>query len=140
MLRSTNTVAGTIPKTYAELLKLHLPRPINDDADLDNANEIVERLAVLKHPTRDQRDYLEVLTTLVEKYEDEHHEIDVSHLAPVDRLKFLLESNDMNASDLGRLLGQRELGPKILNGTRELSKSHIRKLVQRFQVSADTFL
>jgi antitoxin component HigA of HigAB toxin-antitoxin module len=46
----------------------------------------------------------------------------------------------MNASDLGRLLGQRELGPKILNGARSLSKRHIRKLSEYFGVTADTFL
>jgi antitoxin component HigA of HigAB toxin-antitoxin module len=102
--------------------------------------EIVDRLAVLKRPTRDQRDYLELLSTLIEKYEDDCHVIDVSHLTPLDRLKFLLEANDMNASDLGRLLGQRELGPKLLNGSRELSKAHMRKLMERFGVSADTFL
>ena len=36
----------------------------------------------------------------------------------------------MSASDLGRLLGQRELGPKIVSGARELSKENIRKLMR----------
>jgi antitoxin component HigA of HigAB toxin-antitoxin module len=41
----------------------------------------------------------------------------------------------MNASDIGRLLGDRSLGPKILNGDRALSKSHIKILAQHFNVS-----
>ncbi len=131
---------GPIPKTYSELAALHMPRPIHDEADLDNIIEIVDRLAVLKRPTRDQRDYLELLTTLVEKYEQDHHPIDTSHLTPLDRLKFLLDGHGMNASDLGRLLGQREVGSKILSGSRALSKTHIRKLTEHFGVSADTFL
>ena len=44
----------------------------------------------------------------------------------MDLLKHLLEQRRQTASDLGRLLGDRALGAKILNGTRELSKAHIR--------------
>ena len=133
-------VREPIPRSYAELLALHMPRPINDEADLENAIEIVDRLAVLKRPTRDQRDYLELLTTLIEKYEEDNEPIDTSALTPLDRVKFLLDSHDMSASDLGRLLGQRELGPKIVSGARELSKANIRKLMRHFGVSADTFI
>ena len=50
-----------VPKVYAELVALHMPRPINDDTELENTTEIVERLALLKRPNRDQRDYLELL-------------------------------------------------------------------------------
>jgi antitoxin component HigA of HigAB toxin-antitoxin module len=58
----------------------------------------------------------------------------------LDLLKFLLEENSMNASDLGRLLGNRQLGSAVLRGNRQLSKTHIRKLCERFRVSADLFL
>lgn len=136
----TQLVREPIPKSYAELVSLHMPRPINDDAELENTIEIVDRLAVLKRPTLDQRDYLELLTTLIEKYEEENEPIDTRHLKPLDRLKFLLDSHDMSASDLGRLLGQRELGSKIVSGARDLSKANIRKLMRHFGVSADTFI
>ena len=129
-----------IPKTYSKFAAIHMPRPIHDEAELDNIIEIVDRLAVLKRPTRDQRDYFELLTTLVEKYEQDYHPIDTSHLTPLDRLRFLPDGRGMNASDLGRLLGQREVGSKILSGSRALSKTHIRKLMEHFGVSADTFL
>ena len=51
-----------------------------------------------------------------------------------------MAARDTNASDLGRLLGERSLGPKILSGQRELSKAHIRKLADHFGVSAGLFL
>jgi len=41
----------------------------------------------------------------------------------------------MNASDLGRLLGDRAIGAKVMSGSRELSKSHIKVLADRFAVS-----
>jgi HTH-type transcriptional regulator/antitoxin HigA len=140
MRKLDSSTHDAIPKTYAELVGLHMPRPINDDTELENTTEIVERLAVLKRPNRDQRDYLELLTTLIEKYEQDRYPIDTMHLTVLDRLKFLLDAREMNASDLGRVLGQRELGPKILNGARSLSKAHIRKLSEYFGVTADTFL
>lgn len=46
----------------------------------------------------------------------------------------------MNASDLGKLLGDRSLGSRILNGQRGLSKNHIRILAGHFSVSPALFL
>jgi len=60
----------------------------------------------------------------------------------VDALKVLLEANDMSASDLSNLLGDRSrsLGSRVLRGERELSKAHIRALCERFAVSAELFV
>jgi antitoxin component HigA of HigAB toxin-antitoxin module len=43
-------------------------------------------------------------------------------------------------AELGRLLGNRALASLILNGHRQLSKSHIRKLADYFKVSPALFL
>lgn len=55
-------------------------------------------------------------------------------------LNHLMDANDMNASDLGRLLGHRELGSKILRGEREISKSHAASLGEHFGLPPETFL
>jgi HTH-type transcriptional regulator/antitoxin HigA len=102
--------------------------------------EVVDRLAVLEHPSKDQVDYLETLSTLVAAYEDAHHPIDVSRLGPLETLRFLLQERGLSASDLGRILGQRQLGSAILRGRRQLSKTHIRKLADYFGVSPGVFL
>ncbi len=137
---STAMLRRQMPKTYPELVKLMPPRTIHDDIDLTNVTEIVDRLAVLDHPTRDQADYLETLSTLVAAYEDVHHPIDVSRLGPLETLTFLLKERGLSASDLGRILGQRQLGSAILGGRRQLSKTHIRKLAAYFGVSPGVFL
>jgi HTH-type transcriptional regulator/antitoxin HigA len=116
------------------------PRTIHDDVDLKNVTEIIDRLAVLDHPTKDQTDYLETLSTLVAAYENAHHPIDVSQLAPLETLKFLLKEHGLNASDLGRILGQRQLGSAILRGDRQLSKNHILKLAAHFGVSPNVWV
>jgi HTH-type transcriptional regulator/antitoxin HigA len=64
----------------------------------------------------------------------------VGSLTPIENLRFLLDKNGLPASDLGRLLGHRELGSKILKHRRQLTLDHIRKLADRFHVSPATFI
>lgn len=130
----------TLPKTFAELCAFHPPRPIKDRVDHDDAVELVDRLTALARPTRDQADYLDTLTLLVEAWEAD---LDPGpELHGIAALRWLLEENDMSAADLSRLLGDktRSLGGRLLRGERELSKSHLKKLCERFAVSADLFL
>jgi HTH-type transcriptional regulator/antitoxin HigA len=128
-----------LPKTFDELNRVLPLRPIHDDVDLANAQEIMDVLVVVAKPTRDQADYLESLTTLVESYESRDR-IETNDVNPVEALKALLEANEMSGSDLGRILGNRELGPAILRGDRQLSKAHIVKLCARFKVGPQLFL
>lgn len=131
---------GKLPKSFAELVRVFPPQAIHDGIGYANTQEMIDRLTSLSKLTPGQAEYLETLTILFEAYEQEQEQIDTSSLSPLDTLRFLLESNDMNASDLGRLVGSRELGAKILNGTRQLSKAHIRLLADRFHVDAGLFL
>jgi HTH-type transcriptional regulator/antitoxin HigA len=128
-----------MPKSFDGLCRMLPPRPIHSETDYDNAIEMLDSLVGFDlNP--DQEDYLIVLTTLVGEYEDEHYAIDSSDATGLPALKYLLEQNNMTASDLGLLLGNRSLGSKILRGERQLSKTHIRKLAERFKVDAGLFL
>jgi HTH-type transcriptional regulator/antitoxin HigA len=127
-------------RTFAELTALRPLRPIRNESDLDRAQSVADRLAVLNRRTRDQEDYIETLSLLIEAYEDLHHPIDTADIEPIDALRFLMNSHGMNASDLGRLLGNRSLGAAILRGQRQLSKTHIAVLCQQFAVSPSLFL
>ena len=129
-----------LPETFDALNAMHPLRPINDDVDLANAQELVDALAVLKKRTKDQEDYLETLSTLIEKYEAEQGVFDDNDVSVIDVLKTLMQGHDMSASDLGRLLGNRELGAAILRGDRQLSKAHMIKLAEHFAVSPALFL
>jgi antitoxin component HigA of HigAB toxin-antitoxin module len=140
MARTTRSIRGRLPETFEQLCVLHWPRPIHDDVDLENAQEIVDRLAIMGKLSAGQEDYLETVTTLIEKYESDRWAVDSSGLDPIDTLKYLMEGRQMTASDVGRLLGERTLGSKILSGQRQLSKSHIQRLCRHFAVGADVFL
>ena len=69
MHRIRTTVPSTLPTTFEELCRLHWPRPIHDTAEYGSTAEIVDRLALLPSRTADQDDYLEALSTLLEKYD-----------------------------------------------------------------------
>lgn len=129
-----------LPLEYKDLVEMHVPRPISDDIGLENATEFVDRLAVLDNPTKDQSDYLHVLATIIEEYENEHYQIDLARMTALDVLKHLVRESGMSAAALGRLLGNVSLGSAILRGERKLSKAHIAALRQHFKVSADLFL
>jgi HTH-type transcriptional regulator/antitoxin HigA len=128
-----------LPKTYRELVKLLLPRPIHDAVELRSAFAVIDRMAGFKL-NADQEDYLEAISTFVEAYEAAQFRADDARLAPLDALKALLTEHKMNASDLGRLLGNRTLGAAILSGRRALSKTHVRKLAEHFKVDPGLLL
>jgi len=134
---STNTRA--IPTSFLGLQKgLFILRPIHSKTDYKKAMRIASDLASRVHLTREQSDYLEVLTSNIKAYEDKRFE-GRKH-APLDILKFLVSENGMSGSDLGRVLGNRTLGPAILRGVRSLSKAHIRRIANHFSVEPGLFL
>jgi HTH-type transcriptional regulator/antitoxin HigA len=128
-----------LPKTYRELCGLLMPRKIHDEAELEAAQEIMDALAVQPARTPDQDDYLETLAELVEAYEDQA--VKFSKRPGLETLKFLLMENRLTASDLSRLLGTDiSLGYRILDGERNLTTRHIKKLARHFHVGPEVFL
>jgi HTH-type transcriptional regulator / antitoxin HigA len=130
-MKTKTLTHGKIPKNYGELAKLFIPRPLHDEVDYRNALRVLDAMAGFKM-NADQEDYFDAIATFVEKYEAEHHAIDGSKMTPVQLIRSLIEEHEMSESDLGRLLGDRSLGHRILSGERELSKVHIRILAQHF--------
>jgi HTH-type transcriptional regulator/antitoxin HigA len=134
------STTGDLPSRFTDLVARMPPHVIRDEADYDNVIEFMDRLLARPKLSKGQTDFFETWTVLIGAYEDEHHAIDISDISGLDSLKYLLEQNNMNASDLGNLLGNRSLGSKILRGERELSKTHLKVLAERFKVDAGLFL
>lgn len=131
-----------MPTDYDALVRnVYTLRPIHDGVEYGNVGEILDVLAVNEgRLSRDQRDFLEALTALVEQYDRAQKPLCASPMRGLKALKFLLKENRMNGSDLGRLLGHRTLGSAILRGNRNLTVSHIQTLAKRFKVDASLFL
>ncbi len=139
----TSSLPAKMPTSFNELNALHALRPINDQIDLTNAQEIMERLAVLTRRSKDQNDYLETLILLTEAYEagEIADALDHSKSSGVDALKYLMQARDMKQAALVNLL---KVGPSaasmILSGDRPITANHARKLAKHFGLSPATFL
>jgi HTH-type transcriptional regulator/antitoxin HigA len=127
-----------IPTTLLGLQKkFFVLRPIRNKTDYQEALAVATELASRTDLTSEQADYLDVLTKVIADYEEKHFEM--SKYSPQEILEFLVKENQMSGSDLGRILGNRTLGPSLLRGKRSLSKTHIKKLADYFSVSPALF-
>ena len=130
---------NNIPDSFIGLQEALVPlRPIRTKAQYNAALRVAGPLAAREDLTQAQSDYLETLSANVEAYEQRRFPI--RRQDPVDVLAFLLEENGLTGSDLGRILGHRALGSKILNRKRGLSVNHIRTLADYFAVNPALFL
>ena len=129
-----------LPKDYAALCCVFLPRPIRDGVDYANVAEVTDAMALWPDDfTKDQADYFEMLCSLMEEYDKEN--VKWPKLGARDMLKHLLDEHDLGAADLSRILGgSRNLGAMILRGERNLTLTHVRKLAAHFKVSAELFI
>ena len=128
-----------LPASYSRLAALYPPRPIRHETELQAATSMIDAMA--GHAlTPDQDDYLDLISTLVSNYEEQTRTIHAKSVTPLEALKLLLEEAGMSASELGRLLGSRDLGSKILRGQRGLSLRHIVVLSDYFAVNPELFL
>ncbi len=82
----------------------------------------------------------DTLSTLVEAYEDEHHAINSGNLTPIEALKYLMEEHAMTASDIGKLLGERTLGSKLLRGQRKIGLEYAKTPAKKSAVDISLFL
>src|SRR5579863_1191697 len=99
---------------------------------------ILETLVIAKKKTQAQQDTIDLLTLLIEKWDQEHNTF--SEADPVELLDFLMKENKMKAIDLARELEiSKSLLSDILHYRRGLSREVIRKLASRFKVSQELF-
>jgi HTH-type transcriptional regulator/antitoxin HigA len=137
--QQVNNHTAHVPDDFLDLQReLFELRPIHNKTDYHKAISVAEEISSLEKLTSGQNDYLEILTKIIADYEEKHFEM--SKHTPQEILKFLVEENKMSGSDLGRILGNRTLGPALLRGDRSLSKTNIKKLADYFSVNPALFL
>lgn len=129
-----------LPRTFDALCRSHPLRPIHDRLERDNATEIIDAMAGRKL-NRDQADYLDALSTLLDAYESTHDPVDTLDVSGPDLLRSLMEANDMTTTDVADVLGvERSLVSHILAGRRALTWPHAKALAERFALSAEAFM
>ena len=87
-------------------------RPIKTEHDYTNSLNQIESL-MDANPNTPQMDELEVLTTLVEAYEEQHYKIESPD--PIEAIKFRMEQDGLKQKDLITIVGSKSRVSEILN-------------------------
>jgi HTH-type transcriptional regulator/antitoxin HigA len=112
-------------------------KPIRNDADHGAALREIERLWGAKEGTP-EGDRLDVLTTLVEAYEDKHFPMDAPD--PIEAIKFRLGQQGLDHRALVGVIGGRSRIYEVMHRKRRLSLEMIRRLNQRFGIPAEVLI
>ena len=111
---------------------------IKTDAQYNKYCDTLETLVESNRRTKTIQDEIELLTLLIENYDDIHNSF--NDVNPVVLLKGLMKEHKMKAVDLARLLQVSEgLISDILHYKKGLSKDTIRMLAERFKLNQDAF-
>ena len=111
--------------------------PIRNEEDYESAlsrlGEIFQ--AESGTPEGDERD---VLSDLVELYEDRHHPIDPPN--PISAIEFRMDQQGLTRRDLIPYIGSRAKVSEVLSGKRDITMSMARALNRHLGIAADVLL
>ena len=129
------------PAKYGKLLSKTLPKRIETDVEFDHFVGVMEGLSrAIAHgeASPEEQTLHSLLSTLVKEYDDRVYTLPPGD--PLRLLRYLIEQRGLRPADLTPIFGARSITSLVLNGKRELSKTHIRKLAEFFHVSPTVFL
>ena len=112
-------------------------RPIKTEKDYDLALERVNTLFDAR-PNTNEGDELDILVTLIEKYEQIHYPIPEPD--PIEAIKFMMEQNGLTDADLGVILNSRSRVSEIFKRKRALTIRQIRLLTESLHIPASTLI
>jgi HTH-type transcriptional regulator/antitoxin HigA len=134
-----NSVLEVDPKRYGRLLARKLPAVIRSEGENDRLiGELEELDRRHEELTPEEREYAELLTVLVEAFEEANYSLVGS--TPDSRLRSLMEEHDLRQRDLLGVFGSRGIASEVVSGKRAVSKAQAKKLAALFHVPADLFL
>jgi HTH-type transcriptional regulator/antitoxin HigA len=131
---------GVDSKRYGRLLVKFAPKVIETEAENVAALAIVERLMEKgeRNLTRDEAVMLDLLSALIENFEDKAYPI--RDAEPKDVLLDLMEHRNLRATDIAPIVGSRAKASEILSGKRAISKEQARRLGEFFRISPAAFI
>jgi HTH-type transcriptional regulator/antitoxin HigA len=111
--------------------------PIKTEKDYDLALARVNTLFDAK-PNTNEGDELDILVTLIEKYEQIHYPIPEPD--PIEAIKFMMEQKGLTDADLGVILNSRSRVTEIFKRKRALTIKQIRVLTAKLHIPASTLI
>lgn len=112
-------------------------KPVKCEADYDAALARVDGLMDAKLDTP-EGDELDVLVTLIEKYEAQHHPVNAPN--PIEAIRFRMDQYDLQDKDLIPYIGQSGRVSEILSFKRKLTLTMIRKLHVGLKIPTESLI
>ena len=134
-----NPVLDVDPKRYGRRLAPKLPAVIRTEEE--NERLIAELEPFDKRHdelTPEEREYSELLTVLIEAFEDANYAIEGS--TSDSRLRSLMEEHGLRQRDLLDVFGSRGIASEVVSGKRAIGQAQAKKFGGLFHVPADLFL
>ena len=122
----------------AEMIAHGAPHLIHNERELEAYTDALFELTALKRPSRSEREAIELLTLLIERYEQEHYPSPAADA--VSLVRFLIENEGLSQRDLIPEFGTESAVSMFLRGRRKLNLAQVRRLSARFKLPADVFL
>lgn len=112
-----------------------LINPIKTELDYEEALERVDDIFDAKINTP-EGDELDILVTLIQKYEESNYAILPTD--PIEVIRFRKEQMGLTQADLGKVIGSNRIS-EILNKKRKISLSIMKKLHENLKIPLDVF-
>lgn len=128
---------ATVLANPAKMIERGAPHLIRSEEQLAAYTKALYQLTSEPRPTAAQVEAIELLTLLIERYEEAHYSVPKASSA--DLLRFLLDRHGLKQRDLAAELGGESVVSEVLSGKRRLNAAHIEVLSKRFHVSPAVF-
>ena len=126
---------------YKRLLIDTLPGIIENEEENERAIEIVNSMMNKgeENLSPEEHRLMALLVRLIEDYEDKIYPISRA-AAPAETLRILMIEQGLKQKDLVDIFGSQSIVSDILNGKREINKTHARRLADRFHIPVAVFV
>ena len=125
--------------TYMDLLTEVKPRPIRSAREHSRSLAIIEKLIDKPHKTAAERDMIELLSTLIDQYEERLWPTPES--SPGEMLRFCLQQRGLSQTELASQTSiPQSTIANVIAGRRQLSKANVSVLAKFFKMPPTLFM
>ena len=110
---------------------------LKTEADYEKALNQIESIFDAK-PNTPKGDEFELLSLLIDNYEEEHYPIELPH--PIEAIKFRMDQMGLKQKDLIGCFGDKSKVSDVLNLKRKLNLNYIRNLHQKLHIPLDALI
>ena len=115
---------------YLQLINEFPPRPINNDEELTITQERINTILGKKKLNQEDKDYLQVLGTLVYDYEKKNESM--PDIKGIEILHSLVNDFHINPQDLLGIFNSESIIVDVMNGNRSLTDDETKKLASYY--------